>query len=66
MKITPVKNKAVREAIKKAYDHFNSDECDWQEGMDILAQLLGYEIEKVEGKNVTVYEFMEEILKQKS
>lgn len=65
MKISPVKNKSVREAIKKAYNHFNSDECDWQEGMDILAQLLGYEIENTEAKHVTVAEFMEEILKQK-
>lgn len=57
-KIYTVKNKSVREAIKKAYDHFNSEECDWKDGMDILAQLLGYKIEKVETKPCTVAEII--------
>jgi len=66
MKITPGKSKKTREAIKKAYDLFNSDECDWHQGMSILAQLLGYSIKETERKQITVAEFTERARKERN
>lgn len=56
LKIKPVKSKNIRKAISQAYKHFNSDNEEWAEGMDILANLLGIKVNKISCRPTTIAE----------